>query len=98
MFGFNGRPVAASDQHLLGERGAQRHDHAAFDLLLERERVERPPDIVRGHVVGHLDRARDGVDLDLGGVGGPGGALPLLILDVDRTARGSARPRTGRPR
>ena len=87
MFGFSGRPVAASVKQLFGEDGAQRHDHAALDLLLERERVDRSSDVVRGDELRDRNASGAGVHFDLDGVRRPGGALPIVVLPVDRPAQ-----------
>src|SRR5438445_4632796 len=74
-------------QQLLGQRRAQRHYHSTFDLLFEGERVDGPPDVVRGDVVENVDRPGNGVDLDFGGVRREGYALERLILSEDRPAQ-----------
>src|SRR5438067_2842350 len=71
-------------QQLLGQRGAQRHDHAAFDLLFERKRVDRAANVVRRNVLQDVDGSGDRIHFDLSGVSRPRGALPGWILRVDR--------------
>src|SRR5207253_2362869 len=65
--GFRGRaiPGAVRGEDLLGQRVAQAIDEAALDLALAVQRVERPPDVLRGVVAVNADQAGVWIDRNL---------------------------------
>ena len=86
-------------QQLLGQRCAERHDHAAFDLLLERERVDAParrrarPRSWSTLIAPVMVSTSTSAACD-----GQGHALPMSGPGCRSPGPGSARQRTGRRR